>query len=65
VRRHGLRCGSGHKSSSVICAVLAKEVGTLRSFSFKGEEISVEELAKCNARAKKLLPEQVRTAARP
>jgi hypothetical protein len=61
----GCAAAQGTSRPAVICAVLAKQVGTLRSFSFKGEEISAEELDKCNARAKKLLPEQVRTAARP
>jgi hypothetical protein len=50
---------------AVVCAVLAKEVGPLRSFTFKGEALSAEELGKCNARAKKVASEQVRTAARP
>ena len=61
----GCAAAAGSSRPAVVCAVLAREVGTLRSFSFKGEELSADELAKCNARAKVLRPEQIRTAARP
>ena len=42
------------KSSSrpaIVCEVLAKEVGVLRSFSVAGQPIGAEQLEKCNARA--------------
>ena len=45
----------GTRSSSrpaIVCAVLVREVGTLRSFAEEGRAISAEELEKCNARAK-------------
>jgi hypothetical protein len=60
-------CGAaqGHSRPAVVCAVLAKEVGALRSFSFKGEAMSAEELNRCNARAKAAPSKDVRTAARP
>ena len=60
-------CFAGRSSSrpAVVCAVLAKEIGTLSRFSFKGEALSAEELDKCNARAKRGHSEQVRTASRP
>jgi hypothetical protein len=50
---------------AIVCSVLARKVGTLRSFSFKGRALSAEELGKCNARAKADPPQQVRTAGRP
>ena len=52
------KCGdagcAGSQSNSrpaVVCAVLAREVGALRSFSAEGRTLSAEELEKCNARA--------------
>lgn len=36
---------------AIVCEVLAKEVGTLRSFSVAGQPIGAEQLEKCNARA--------------
>ncbi len=58
-------CGASESSSrpAIVCAVLAREVGALRSFSVKGEALGAEELEKCNARAKKTEPDLVRTAA--
>ena len=47
-------CASTSKSNSrpaIVCAVLAKEVGALRSFSAAGRALSAEELEKCNVRA--------------
>lgn len=41
----------GAKSNSsprTICAKLSREVGTLESFSYKGEAMDAESLAKCN-----------------
>ena len=61
----GCAAAESNSRPAVVCAVLAKEVGTLRSFAFKGAALSAEELGKCNARAKKVALEQVRTAARP
>ena len=59
-------CGAAQSSSrpAIVCAVLAREVGTLKSFAVKGEALGAEELAKCNARAKRFEPEAVRTAAK-
>jgi hypothetical protein len=52
------KCGEagcvGTKSNSrpaTVCAVLAKEVGSLRSFTAFGEPLGAEQLEKCNARA--------------
>ena len=47
-------CTAGRSSSrpAVVCAVLVKEVGSLRSFTVEGVPLSAEELEKCNARAK-------------
>ena len=45
----------GTRSSSrpaIVCAVLVRAVGTLRSFSEEGRAMSADELEKCNARAK-------------
>ncbi len=45
---------AGSKSSSrpaIVCAVLAREVGRLNSFSAEGRPLSAEELEKCNTRA--------------
>ena len=47
-------CTAAAKSNSrptIVCEVLAKEVGTLRSFSAGGQPLSAEQLEKCNARA--------------
>ncbi len=47
-------CASASKSNSrpaIVCAVLAKEVGALRSFTAGGRALSAEQLEKCNARA--------------
>ncbi len=46
-------CAAGKSSSrpAVVCAVLARQVGSLRSFSADGQPLSAEELEKCNARA--------------
>lgn len=46
-------CTAGRSNSrpAVVCAVLAKEVGSLRSFTVEGTALTAEELEKCNARA--------------
>ena len=36
----------------IVCAVAAKKIGQLSAFSANGRDFSVEELAKCNTRAK-------------
>jgi hypothetical protein len=59
----GCTATASNSRPGVVCAVLAKEVGTLRSFAFKGTNLSAEELGKCNARAKKAAAKQVLTAA--
>ena len=46
-----LASGSGSRPA-VVCALLAKEVGQLKSFSIGGAPISPQDLEKCNARAK-------------
>ena len=52
------KCGSfgcvGTRSNSrpaIVCAVLVRAVGRLRSFAEEGRAMSAEELEKCNARA--------------
>jgi hypothetical protein len=47
-------CAAATKSSSrpaIVCEVLVKEIGALRSFSIAGQPLSAEQLEKCNARA--------------
>jgi hypothetical protein len=47
-------CASSSKSNSrpaIVCEVLVKQVGALRSFSAGGEPLSAQQLEKCNARA--------------
>ena len=47
-------CASASKSNSrpaIVCEVLVKEVGALRSFTFAGQALSPEQLEKCNSRA--------------
>jgi hypothetical protein len=53
------RCGpadcvapKGSSRPAVVCAVLVREVGPLRSFSADGQPLAAEELEKCNARAR-------------
>ncbi len=59
-------CGAAESSSrpAIVCAVLAREVGALRSFTVQGRALAAEELDKCNARARKLGPDAVQTAAK-
>jgi len=60
-------CSANASSSrvAVVCALLAKEVGALRSFTVRGEAMAPEALAKCNERAKVGAADEVRTAGRP
>lgn len=46
-------CFAGKSSSrpAIVCALLAREVGRLRSFTVAGEPIAPDQLEKCNARA--------------
>ncbi|HEX8533266.1 MAG TPA: hypothetical protein VF662_03800 [Allosphingosinicella sp.] len=46
-------CSAGKSGSrpAIVCEVLAREVGALRSFSVAGQPIAPEQLEKCNARA--------------
>lgn len=61
----GRTCAARESSSrpAIVCAVLARQVGTLRSFSVKGQALEAAELERCNARAKVLAPDAVQTAA--
>jgi hypothetical protein len=57
----GATC-SAHESSSrpaIVCAVLARQIGALRSFSVKGEALGAAELERCNGRAKVVRPDAV------
>ncbi len=47
-------CASSSRSNSrpaIVCEVLVKQVGALRSFSAGGQSLGAEQLEKCNARA--------------
>ena len=47
-------CVTASRSGSrpaIVCELLVKEVGALRSFSVAGRPLSPEQLEKCNARA--------------
>jgi hypothetical protein len=59
-------CAAAESSSrpAIVCAVLAREIGTLRSFSVRGEALSPDALDRCNARARPASTETVRTAAK-
>lgn len=60
----GGSCLAGESSSrpEIVCAVLARRVGKLRSFNVRGQALGAAELDQCNARAKPLAPEAVQTA---
>ncbi|HEY9091253.1 CC_3452 family protein [Parasphingorhabdus sp.] len=47
----GTECkgAKGHSSVKTMCAKLAKEVGPIVSFSYKGEVIDSDALSECNA----------------
>jgi hypothetical protein len=64
------RCAEAHcvaaesgSRPAIVCAVLARQVGPLRSFTVAGQALAAEELDHCNGRARKLTPEAVQTAA--
>ena len=51
----GTTCVSTNDTATrpaIVCAALARQVGTLRSFSANGRAFAVEELQACNARAR-------------
>ena len=47
----GCVAGKSDSRPAIVCAVLAREVGTLNRFVVKGEPLPAEQLEKCNARA--------------
>ena len=61
----GCSATASNSRPAVVCALLAREVGALKSFSARGEALDGEALAKCNARAKGGTAAEVRTAGRP
>ena len=48
---NGCAAGKSNSRPAIVCEVLAKEVGTLRSFSVEGRALTPQQLEKCNARA--------------
>ena len=50
----GDACAAADAASrpEILCAALAREVGTLRSFAAEGRAFAPDELEKCNARAR-------------
>jgi hypothetical protein len=47
-------CAAPTRSNSrpaIVCEILVKEVGALRSFSAGGQPLTAEQLEKCNSRA--------------
>jgi hypothetical protein len=61
----GCAANASDSRAAVVCALLAKEVGALKTFSVRGEALAPDALAKCNARAKATASDEVRTAGRP
>jgi hypothetical protein len=47
----GCAAGKSNSRPAIVCEVLAKEVGPLRSFSVDGRALTPQQLEKCNARA--------------
>ena len=47
-------CVAGRSNSRALidCSALAREVGTLRSFTVEGRSLAPEQLQKCNAKAR-------------
>lgn len=61
----GCVAGQSNSRPAIVCAVLAKEVGLIRSFAVAGQALSAEELDKCNARvARQIAKRQQGEAAR-
>lgn len=52
-RDGGFVAGQAPERPAVLCELVAREVGTLASFSVAGTAYDAEQLAKCNAKAKK------------
>lgn len=48
----GCSAGESNSRPAIVCAVLARDVGELLSFSVAGQVMSAQELEKCNARAR-------------
>jgi hypothetical protein len=48
----GCAAAESNSRPAIVCARLAREVGTLLSFSAGGKPLNPEELEKCNARAR-------------
>ena len=48
---NGCAAGKSNSRPAIVCEVLVKEVGALRSFSVDGRPLTPQELEKCNARA--------------
>ncbi len=48
----GCTGGESNSRPAIVCALLAREVGVLRSFSAAGKPLPSEQLEKCNARAR-------------
>jgi hypothetical protein len=47
----GCVAGRSNSRPQIVCAVLARKIGSLRSFSSEGVAMGAEELEKCNSRA--------------
>jgi uncharacterized membrane protein YccC len=52
-REGGFVAGQAPERPAVLCELVAREVGTLSSFTVGGTAYDAEQLAKCNAKAKK------------
>jgi hypothetical protein len=48
----GCVAGKSNSRANVECAALARQVGTLRTFSAGGQALPADQLEKCNARAR-------------
>jgi hypothetical protein len=48
----GCMAPQGNSRAAIDCAALAREVGTLRSFTIGGQPLDSAALGKCNARAR-------------
>lgn len=52
-REGGFVAGQAPERPAVLCELVAREVGTLSSFTVGGTAYDADQLAKCNAKAKK------------
>ena len=48
----GCVAGKSNSRPAIACAALAREAGTLRSFTVAGKALSAADLEKCNAKAR-------------